>query len=40
MNKGNTLVGRIKLALGIALLATMTGCAGYVGDGGLLRRRG
>ena len=36
MNKTNGPVARIKIALGIALLATLTGCVGgYVGvDGG------
>jgi hypothetical protein len=33
MNKANTPVDRIKLGLGIALLAALTGCVGYV-DGG------
>jgi hypothetical protein len=36
MNKLNGVVGRIKIGLGIALLAALTGCmGGYVGvDGG------
>lgn len=34
MNKANSLVGRIKLALGIALLAVLSGCIGVVGDDG------
>jgi hypothetical protein len=29
----NGLVDRIKIGLGIALLATLTGCVGYVGGG-------
>ncbi len=33
MNKANDPVGRIKIALGISLLATLTGCVGYVGGG-------
>jgi hypothetical protein len=33
MNKANGRVDRIKTGLGIALLAAMTGCVGYV-DGG------
>jgi hypothetical protein len=33
MNKTNGPVDRIKMGLGIALLAAMTGCVGYV-DGG------
>ncbi len=34
MSKSNILVKRIKLGLGILLLATLTGCIGYVGGGG------
>ena len=34
MNKANGLVGRIKMALGIALLAILSGCVGDVGDDG------
>jgi hypothetical protein len=33
MNKANGPVDRIKIGLGIALLAVLTGCVGYV-DGG------
>ena len=33
MNKTNGPVDRIKIGLGIALLAALTGCVGYV-DGG------
>jgi hypothetical protein len=33
MNKANGPVDRIKMGLGIALLATLTGCVGYVGGG-------
>jgi len=33
MNKANALVDRIKIGLGIALLAALTGCVGWV-DGG------
>jgi hypothetical protein len=33
MNQANGPVNRIKIGLGIALLATLTGCVGYV-DGG------
>ena len=33
MNKANSLAGRIKLGLGVALLVALTGCVGYV-DGG------
>jgi hypothetical protein len=33
MNKTNGPVDRIKIVLGIALVATLTGCVGYV-DGG------
>ena len=33
MNNTNSLAGRIKLGLGVALLAALTGCVGYV-DGG------
>jgi hypothetical protein len=33
MNKANGPVGRIKMGLGIVLLATLMGCVGYV-DGG------
>jgi hypothetical protein len=33
MNKTNGPIGRIKMALGIALLAALMGCVGYV-DGG------
>ena len=33
MNKANGPVDRIKIGLGIVLLATLTGCVGYV-DGG------
>jgi hypothetical protein len=33
MNKANSLVDRIKMGLGIALLATLMGCVGYVGGG-------
>jgi hypothetical protein len=35
LNKTNGPVNRIKIGLGIALLATLTGCIGFVGgDGG------
>jgi hypothetical protein len=34
MNKANSPVDRIKMGLGIALLATLMGCVGYVGGGG------
>ena len=37
MNQTNGPVDRIKIGLGIALLAALTGCVGYV-DGRLLRR--
>ncbi len=33
MNKANALVDRIKIGLGIVLLATLTGCIGWVGGG-------
>ena len=33
MNKTNSLVDQIKMGLGIALLATLMGCVGYVGGG-------
>jgi hypothetical protein len=33
MNKANALVDRIKIGLGIALLAALTGCVGFVGGG-------
>ncbi len=33
MNKPNDLVRRIKMALALVLLATVTGCAGYVDEG-------
>lgn len=33
MNKANDTVDRIKIVLGVALLATLMGCVGYV-DGG------
>lgn len=33
MNKSNDLVKRIKMGVGIALLAILMGCAAYVGDG-------
>jgi hypothetical protein len=33
MTPANGPVGRIKLGLGMALLAVMTGCVGYVGGG-------
>lgn len=33
MNKANGLVDRVKMGLGIVLLATLMGCVGYV-DGG------
>ncbi len=33
MNKTNRLIDRINIGLGIALLAALTGCVGYV-DGG------
>jgi hypothetical protein len=33
MNKANGPVDRIKIGLGIALLAVLTGCVGYVGGG-------
>jgi len=33
MNQPNRLVARIKIGIGIALLAALTGCVGYV-DGG------
>jgi hypothetical protein len=33
MNQANATVDRIKIGLGIALLASLTGCVGYV-DGG------
>ena len=38
MNKANGPMDRIKMGLGIALMAVLTGCVGYVG--GVLRRRG
>jgi hypothetical protein len=34
MNKANGLVDGIKIGLGIALLATLTGCVGWVDGGG------
>jgi hypothetical protein len=34
MNNLNVLVNRIKLGLGIVLLATLTGCIGWVGGDG------
>ena len=34
MNKTNGTVDRIKMELGIALLAALTGCLGFVGGGG------
>ena len=34
MNKANALVDRIKIGLGIALLAALTGCVGFVDGGG------
>lgn len=34
MNKANGAVDRIAIALGIGLLAGLTGCIGVVGDGG------
>jgi len=34
MNKTNDPVNRIKIGLGIALLATLTGCVGWVDGGG------
>ena len=34
MNKANGLVDRVTIALGIALLAALTGCLGFVGGGG------
>jgi len=34
MNKANALVDRIKIGLGVALVATLTGCVGYVDGGG------
>ena len=33
MNKTNGLVDQIKMGLGIALLAALMGCVGYVGGG-------
>ena len=33
VNKANGPVDRIKIGLGIALLAALTGCVGYVGGG-------
>ena len=33
MNKANGSVDRIKIGLGIALLAALTGCVGFVGGG-------
>ena len=33
MNKANGPVDRIKIGLGIALLAALTGCVGFVGGG-------
>lgn len=33
MNKVNDSVSLIKIGLGIALLATLTGCVGFVGEG-------
>jgi hypothetical protein len=33
MNKADGPVNRIKIGLGIALLAALTGCVGYVGGG-------
>ena len=38
MNQTNGLVDRIKIGLGIALLAALTGCVGYV-DGGVTAAR-
>jgi hypothetical protein len=34
MKKASTLAGGIKIGLGLALLAALTGCVGYVGGGG------
>ena len=34
LNNINSSMGRLKLGLGIALLAVVTGCVGYVGGGG------
>jgi hypothetical protein len=34
MNKTTGLIDQIKMGLGIALLATLMGCVGYVGGGG------
>jgi len=34
MNKKNSLAGRIKVGLAIAMLPALTGCIGVVGDGG------
>jgi hypothetical protein len=34
MNKANGMVDRIKIGLGIVLLATWTGCVGWVDGGG------
>ena len=33
MNKANGPIDRIKIGLGIALLAALTGCVGFVGGG-------
>lgn len=33
MNKTKTTIDRIKIGLGIAMLAALTGCGGYVGAG-------
>jgi hypothetical protein len=33
MNKANSPVDRIKIALGMALLTALTGCVGFVGGG-------
>jgi hypothetical protein len=33
MNKANGPVARIKIGLGIALVAALTGCVGFVGEG-------
>lgn len=34
MKKSNALVDRVKIGLAIAGLAALTGCVGFVGDGG------
>jgi hypothetical protein len=34
MNKTNGLADRIKIGLGVALVATLTGCVGFVDGGG------